>query len=72
MSALPIAMRWFDRQIAPRLPHNDRQLSTCVTVFRLQCFYEYVDAGNKLTGSYEVLSGGLLDIDATVRSWSDW
>lgn len=34
----------------------------------LQCFYEYVDAGNKLTGSYEVLSGGLLDIDATVRT----
>jgi hypothetical protein len=33
----------------------------------LQCFFEQVEQGNKLTGSFEVISGGLLDIDATVR-----
>ena len=34
----------------------------------LQCFYHHVDAGNKLTGSYEVISGGLLDVDVSVSS----
>ena len=31
-----------------------------------QCFFEEVQAGNKLTGSFEVISGGVFDIDATV------
>lgn len=35
-------------------------------LLRLQCFYEYVDSGNKLQGSYEVMAGGLLDIDVSV------
>jgi emp24/gp25L/p24 family/GOLD len=32
-----------------------------------ECFVEVVESNNKLVGSFEVLSGGLLDIDATVR-----
>ena len=35
-----------------------------------ECIYEYVDANNKLKGSFEVLAGGLLDIDAEVRRGS--
>lgn len=31
-----------------------------------ECYYEQVDAGNKLMGSFEVLTGGLQDVDATV------
>jgi p24 family protein beta-1 len=31
-----------------------------------ECFFEGVEAGNKLTGSYEVVSGGLLDVDCIV------
>ncbi len=33
-----------------------------------ECFLEYVDANNKLTGSFEVISGGFLDIDMDVRA----
>ena len=32
-----------------------------------ECFVEVVEANNKLVGSFEVISGGLLDIEATVR-----
>jgi hypothetical protein len=32
-----------------------------------QCFFEKVEANNKLMGSFEVISGGLLDIDVAVR-----
>lgn len=28
---------------------------------------EQVDAGNKLTGSFEVIQGGMMDVDVTVR-----
>lgn len=33
-----------------------------------QCFYEQVDGGNKITGSFEVIAGGMLDADVTVRA----
>ena len=32
-----------------------------------ECFYEQIDAANKFTGSFEVISGGMQDIDVTVR-----
>lgn len=32
----------------------------------LQCFLEDVEAGNKLSGSFEVISGGVLDVDVTI------
>ena len=32
-----------------------------------ECFYEQVEASNKITGSFEVIGGGLLDVDVTVR-----
>jgi len=31
-----------------------------------ECLLEEVSAGNKLTGSFEVMHGGMLDVDATV------
>jgi len=31
-----------------------------------ECFIERIDANNKLTGSFEVISGGFLDIDMDV------
>ena len=33
-----------------------------------ECFIERIEANNKLTGSFEVISGGFLDIDMDVRS----
>lgn len=33
-----------------------------------ECFYERVEMNNKLTGSYEVISGGFLDVDVDVRA----
>lgn len=32
-----------------------------------ECIYQQVEENNKLKGSFEVLAGGFLDIDATVR-----
>ncbi|KAA0159040.1 hypothetical protein FNF27_08017 [Cafeteria roenbergensis] len=36
-----------------------------------ECLFEEVSRGNKLTGSFEVLSGGMHDIDATIRGPND-
>ena len=33
-----------------------------------ECFYEQVDEANKIVGSFEVVAGGYLDVDVTVRS----
>lgn len=33
-----------------------------------ECLYEDVSRGNKLTGSFEVLSGGMHDVDVTVSA----
>ncbi|RYG49870.1 emp24/gp25L/p24 family protein [archaeon] len=37
----------------------------------MQCFFEPIDMGVHLTGSFEVLAGGLHDIDVTVRGLGD-
>lgn len=34
-----------------------------------ECFVEVVEANNKLVGSFEVISGGLLDVEATVSTF---
>ena len=31
-----------------------------------ECFYEQIEASNKYTGSFEVISGGMQDVDVTV------
>ena len=33
----------------------------------MECFYERVEMNNKLTGSFEVIAGGFLDVDVDVR-----
>lgn len=38
----------------------------CTPSHPLQCFMEMLEAQNKMKGSFEVISGGLLDIDVTV------
>jgi hypothetical protein len=44
-----------------------RAAVTTVPAVGEECFVEVVEANNKLVGSFEVISGGLLDIEATVR-----
>jgi hypothetical protein len=34
--------------------------------YETECFFQEVSSGNKLTGSFEVLTGGMHDVDATV------
>ena len=36
-----------------------------------ECFIERIEANNKLTGSFEVISGGFLDIDMDVRTCTE-
>jgi p24 family protein beta-1 len=37
-----------------------------VSPYQQECFYEEVETSNKLTGSFEVIAGGGLDIDCTI------
>ena len=62
-------MQWREMRAAlflTLLPHAAVAIVTTVSSHDEECVYERVEKDNKLVGSFQVLSGGLLDVDAAV------